>query len=80
MDNGSFVKNQMNAHGLSRRSFLTVVLTLPLLGILHVTQRVESSGRHVSDTDDEFLMLGGWVLLKSDLVDWIGDDHANRPE
>jgi hypothetical protein len=67
------MSQQKVIHSLSRRNFVLAALVAPFLAnnLLvngHSDQNISSS----SSTDGEFIIVGGWVLLKSDLINTAG--------
>lgn len=56
-----------------RRDFVLAALLFPLLVRTLVTD-LEIAGRGLSSTEtkDDFVILGGWIFLKSDLIDNLG--------
>jgi hypothetical protein len=54
---------------LNRRNFILMALISPFLANTLLTDQKIAVKRSPSiDTEAEFVILGGWVLLKSDLV------------
>lgn len=54
---------------LGRREFVLGVLLLPFLASTLVTDlKIADDGLLSTETKDDFVVLGGWVFLKSDLT------------
>ncbi len=54
----------------NRRSFVRLCFFWPLFGGLLTTNFLQAKEeRHASHSDDEFVLVDGWVLRRSDLFD-----------
>ena len=52
----------------SRRRFLLFLSLLPTLGISNINSHILSQFSRKSENKDDFIIVNGWVLKKSDLI------------